>query len=492
MSGFWDSLYSYLGWDIYVYVILTILYAICYYPFRKLTAKRNGLAFCCFLVLSIIIASFDNFCYAKTTQGWANETKATALVHSQMLAAEKFHHYYPFGFVYHYAKVEPCTDYNSFAYTYVKDYSILSYFPATFIFNIMRPAGEIIKLTEEEISKLEPFFSSSDSIDQVIPNTNLVFILFESLESWPLKEACGYKYMPFLSSLLENEHVLYCDKLKSQVRHGNSADGQMIDVTGILPISNGATCRLYADNMFAGYAECYKNAAIVNPAPGMWGQSKVTFGYQFKELIEPKPRERWDDKDLLDVMRQYADTVNNPFCVLGITVTSHVPFTRGSTHPKHLVDGMPLIMSAYLNCLSYTDSCISTLCDAIFSNEKLKDNTTIVISGDHTIFRSVNKEMDDFALRNGIDMQTTKTYTPLIIYSPLIKENIQITDTCYQMDIYPTIKHIIGCEDYYWKGFGVNLMDSAARQNRPVSEQEAYRLSDLLIRSDFFRQYMNK
>ena len=83
-------------------------------------------------------------------------------------------------------------------------------------------------------------------------------------------------------------------------------------------------------------------------------------------------------------------------------------------------------------------------------------------------------------------MQTTKTFTPLIIYSPQIKENVQVTDTCYQMDIYPTILHLIGCKDYYWKGFGVNLMDSVARHNRPITEQEAYELSDKLIRSNYF------
>ena len=149
---------------------------------------------------------------------------------------------------------------------------------------------------------------------------------------------------------------------------------------------------------------------------------------------------------------------------------------------------MPLIMSAYLNCLHFTDSCIGELFHAVQTNEKLKDNTTIVISGDHTIFRSVNEEFDVFAQKNGINMQTTKTFTPLIIYSPNISKNMQVTDTCYQMDIYPTIMHLIGCEDYYWKGFGVNLMDSIARHNRPISEQEAYELSDKLIRSNYFAQ----
>lgn len=484
MSGFWSSLYSYLGWDIYIYLVLTILYVICYLQFRKVTNNRKIVKFAFVFAFSIILSIVDNICYAKVMNIWANDTEETAMVHSQMLAGERFTKYYPFGNAAYYATVESCTDYNAWANFYIKDYSIYSYFPATFIFSALRPAGEIITLTEQDIKRLEPFFTNKK--DSIVPNSNLIFILFESLESWPLEEVCGHKYMPNMSKLLQDPHVLYCDKLKSQVKHGNSADGQMIDATGLLPISNGAVCRLYADNKFAGYAECYESAAIVNPAPGMWGQSKVTFGYQFKELIEPKKGENWADLELMQQMINYADTIANPFCVLGITVSSHVPFTHGSKNPKYIVDGMPLIMSAYLNCLHYTDSCIGEIFKAVFTNEKLKNNTTIVISGDHTIFRSVNEEFDTFAQKNDINMQTTKTFTPLIIYSPNISKNIQVTDTCYQMDIYPTIMHLIGCEDYYWKGFGVNLLDSVARHNRPISEQEAYELSDKLIRSNYF------
>lgn len=470
MTGFWDSLYAYLGWDIYIYAIITTLYVVCYIPLRHVN-NRNILAFTCFFVLSIFLSFFDNFCHAKTIKKL-----------DPNLAEELFRYYCPFEQVAYFSQKGIWVDYNKWANVYINEYSIISYFPAMFIFNMLRPAGEIIVLSDDEISQIEPFVSAHNTPQT--PKTNLVFVLVESLESWPIKEVCGYKYMPFLSSLIENEHVLYGENVKPQVKHGNSADGQMIDVTGILPIADGATCRLYADNKFPGYAECYKNAAIVNPSPGMWGQSKVTFSYQFKELIEPSKGEGWADKEIIEKVKQYADTSSNTFCVLGITITSHVPFTHGFKYPKHTIDEMPHSMSAYLNCLSYCDSCIGTLFDAVFSNERLKDNTTIVISGDHTIFRNTNKEINDFADKNGISLQTT--YMPLIVYSPQIKENIQITDTCYQMDIYPTIMTVIGCADYYWKGLGVNLLDSIARQNRPISEQDAFILSDKLIRSNYF------
>ena len=485
LNGFWNSLYAYMGWDIFSFIVITIFYTILYFTCIKRDIKPNILKFICILILSIALSVFNNCCYAKVMHGWNNTNDTIAQVHSQMLAAEEFHYYYPFGNVYYYAKIETCTDYDAWSGFYIKDYSILSYLPATYIFNLLRPAGKIITLSTHDIAQISPFFNPHD-ISKISPKTNLVFILFESMESWPIDSVCGYNYMPNISNLAHNEHVLYCEKLKSQVRHGNSADGQMIGATGVLPISNGATCRLYANNRFPGFAECYPQASIVNPAPGMWAQEKMTRGYQFNNLIEPPKKEHWNDEDVINQTLQYIDTIKEAFAVLGITVTSHVPFTYGAEHVKFNIEGMPQIMSAYLNCLSYTDSCVGTLINSILNNDTLKNNTTIVISGDHTIFRSQNTEIDNFAANHGINMRTTKTFTPLIIYSPHIQENIQLTDTFYQMDIYPTIMHLIGCEDYYWKGLGVNLLDSAARNNRPISEQEAFILSDKLIRANWF------
>ena len=146
----------------------------------------------------------------------------------------------------------------------------------------------------------------------------------------------------------------------------------------------------------------------------------------------------------------------------------------------------PYWMGEYMECLYYTDSCFGVFWNSLKDKEIL-NNTTIVITGDHTVFkRNILHEFSSFASSSGLEIPAEKSFVPLIIYSPLISKNIQITDTCYQMDIYPTLMHLIGCEDYYWKGFGVNLLDSAARHNRQISEQEAYELSDKLIRSNYF------
>ena len=487
MSGFWDSLLTYMGWDIFIMPIITILYAAILLLLHLHKAnQRKYPHFAITLSLSIALMVFCNYAYGLYIKLWNAQNSTTEEINEKWRMHKKFNYYFPLGVAYYYGCKESSVDFNAFSFIYVPSFSIISYFPACVVYNILSPVGEIIQLTDFQKKEIGRYIHNEEVDNIVVPKTNLIVILFESMESWAVDSVCGYTYTPSLHQLRQQEHVLYADKLHSQVRHGVSADGQMINVTGLLPISDGATCRLYGKNDYPNYAHFYNQSAIIDPCIGVWQQSIITYSYHFKELIEPQGGQHWGDKEVLERVSEYALQQDSSFCILGITISSHLPFAHGSTYPKYVVEGMPNIMSAYLNCLAYTDSCIGTLLDAI-QNSPLAANTTIVISGDHTIFRSKDAEMDRFAMENGIPMQTGHTFTPLIIYSPEIEGNIQVTDTCYQMDIFPTILHLIGAEDYYWHGFGVNLLDSAARNNRPVSEQEAYRLSDLIIRSDYFR-----
>ena len=75
---------------------------------------------------------------------------------------------------------------------------------------------------------------------------------------------------------------------------------------------------------------------------------------------------------------------------------------------------------------------------------------------------------------------------PLIIWSPRISGNPRYTEDCYQMDIYPTYRALVGAQDYRWRGFGINLLDTT--QKSPISEDEAFPLSDRLIRNNYFQR----
>lgn len=492
MTGFWDSLLPLMGRDIYILPICTILYtAVLLFLHLQYSSQRKYTHFAITLITSIIFMVLCNYFYGKSIKLYRPSNVAVQEINEKWQLEEIFTCYYPFGTAYYYARKEVSVNYDAFTSSYVQYYSILSNFASCIVYSLLSPAGEIITLNETQKKELERYIIPGIHCDSSMPKTNLIFILVESLESWAVDyDNCGYTYMPNLRHLIEQEHTLYANKLCSQVKHGNSADGQMIGITGLLPISNGATCNMYDNNTYPNYVHFYPYSAIINPVPDVWNQSVMTYRYQFQELIEPKSQGKWEDKEVMENVSNYALKQDNSFCVLGITISSHMPFAYGANHPKYIVPNMPNIMSAYLNCLNYTDSCIGAFLETI-QHSSLANNTTIVFTGDHTRFHNQDSEMDKFAREHNIPMQTGHTFTPLIIYSPKIEGNVQVTDTCYQMDIFPTILHLIGAEDYYWHGFGVNLLDSAARHNRPCTEQEAFRLSDLMIQSDYFRKYMN-
>ena len=475
LDGYWGSLLNYIGWDIVVYPIITIIYSILIWGVES---KKRNYWYTCMIVFAALVLTFgDQVIHKvhKTDQG-------------QSSIKTQLRYCLPFAHAISYAQ-EEWVDYNWWSKQYIRKFSIISYFPSFLIYKCASPKQNVIHIENVDDSKITPFVS--DKLEIPNPKFNLIFILVESLESWASDTINGLDFMPNLNRIIHDNHTLYCRNLKSQTVHGNSADGQLIVITGLLPITDGVVCKSFADNAYPSYVQCYKTSSLINPYPGTWNKSKTTRSYHFGELIEPR-NGRWNDEELSEEIIHYIDTTQQPFCTMGLTITSHAPFSYGATNPKYIVDGMPAKMSAYLNCIAYVDSCIGAIYSHIRESEHLATNTILVITGDHTVFRSKEKEMDKYAKDMHINFQSTKTHVPLIIWSPLISGSQQINETCYQMDIYPTIMSLIGCEDYYWKGLGANLLEKEAYSNRLVGEQEAYELSNVIIKSNYFRKIISR
>ena len=493
MDGFWSSLNAYMGWDIEMLLFITGIYiAICCLTKIFSTTKRYTIISVLMIIFSFLWASLTNFLYQKINYDKYGKPNKGQLV--EQTTRIQCQYCFPFGNFYKDVILGGAwlEKGDWWVKGYINNNSIISYFPAMLLYEIHNmEKNNTIKISEEVEADIKNYIKSTnqDKTKQ-LEESNIIYILVESLESWALDSIENKMMMPKLHRFAQSNQVLYADRIVPQVRHGNSADGQMIGVTGLLPITSGATCKLYGNNVYPNFAHMYSNSAIINPSKGAWEQTKMTKSYEFHQLIEPEIGEAWQDLDVINNVLDYSFECGSSFCVLGITITSHVPFMYGVEHTMHKVNNIPQIMNAYLNCLHYTDSCIGVLLDSVL-NSPLADNTMIVITGDHTIFRDEIgfSDMTEYAQENDIDFRAGHTFTPLIIYSPNIEGNIQIMDTCYQMDIFPTILHLIGAEDYYWQGLGVNLLDSVARNNRQLTETEAYRLSDLIIRSDYFRKY---
>ncbi len=311
---------------------------------------------------------------------------------------------------------------------------------------------------------------------------DLIIILVESLESWPLlqEQAVSEEIAPNLMNFIqqEGEHILYCTDVRSQVRHGVSGDGQMLVNTGMLPLRNGAACMLYADNKWPNIASHYEHSVVINPSKYAWNQVLMTPAYGYKNEITQE--EIISDGQVFEQLIAVSDTIQSPFCVQVITMDTHTPFSEGRDRGLQLPDGMPQYMHDYIGCYNKVDECLGKWLNLVKDNEKLR-NATIVITGDHSIFKEAYlRDFHKFAQSSGWNIPEKESACPLIIYSPDMKGR-RIDTPLYQMDIYPTLREWLGIRSERWKGFGIDILQN---QQRILDCQEASNLSERIIRTN--------
>lgn len=353
-----------------------------------------------------------------------------------------------------------------------------------------------VSYTEREHEILRTIYHPERKGEDRILNQNLIILLVESLESWPLnlRDTDGNEVTPNINKLLQSEHVFYADKISSQARAGRSGDGQMTINSGLLPLMSGAACILYAYNDYPSFAPMFERSVLVTPTKNTWNKSTMFKQYGYKSISQPedavsqlghnKPEENWWDEQILPIAADSCEGTQ-PYVMTILTLSMHSPFNLCpySRYKQSFPTGIPESLDHYLACTHYADDCIRLLIERL-DNIGALANTTLVITGDHSAFYDLN-EFAPYAQNNfGFGEEN---YCPLIIISPHITSHVEQKQVAFQMDIYPTILSVLGCEDYFWKGFGANLMSDTIV--RPCEINEAWVLSDKLIRDNYFAKH---
>lgn len=329
-----------------------------------------------------------------------------------------------------------------------------------------------------------PFLNIGDQ--PTSSQANLVIIFFESFESWIINQQIdGQEITPNINRLIQEESTAYFPNVVPQIRNGMSSDAQLIVNTGLLPIYDGAVSMRFYANRFPSIADALQSNSrkIFIPTPASaWNQGQMTQALHYTSLFA----EPISDFTMMRKVAHEMQTTHSPFCFFVTTMASHSPFTEYSDSSNlKIASKLPSDLSNYIKSVNYTDQCIGYLVNQLFADSLLKKNTTIVITGDHTIFHQEKRtNYIDLLQKQSIPINQ-QACVPLMIYSADKITPTTCLDTIYQMDIYPTLLNVMHCENYVWKGFGINVFDETLKE-RPISPEKANELSDKLIRSNYF------
>lgn len=147
-------------------------------------------------------------------------------------------------------------------------------------------------------------------------------------------------------------------------------------------------------------------------------------------------------KYALGQFNDYKLSSNNPFLGVILTISNHPPIY----YPKDFESVSP---NDDERAIAYNDKCIQEFIDQA-SKETWFDNTIFLILGDHG--KIIGK--------NPFDMPLSLNHIPLIMYSPLFKDNPKkISQPTGQIDIYPTVMKLMGLPQKY-NSFGIDILNN--------------------------------
>ena len=340
-------------------------------------------------------------------------------------------------------------------------------------------------MTAEDFKQAAVFNQGKDSVTLDSP---LIIVLLESLENWVLTP----DIMPNLYRLTTNDHVFYANRIHTQIVGAPSADGQMIVNTGLLPITAGGTCLHYWQHTYPAIMKLAPDSAVclLPHDTCVWNQTKMSPAYGYDSTII------YCDIDTI-LFRKLDSLVDDGYRYIQcITQSTHAPFVNEKYSRLELPKSMPWVMYNFIRGFNSLDEGLGYFIRKLETDSVLQ-NYTVVITGDHRILHyEKRQQMQRYSDKHGLGLTPADDCLPLIIWSPRISGNPRYTDDAYQMDIYPTYRALVGAQDFHWHGFGINLMDadpngvscSGSKPIRAIREDDAYRLSDKLIRNNYFQR----
>lgn len=315
-----------------------------------------------------------------------------------------------------------------------------------------------------------------NSTGDIKKQRNVIFILVESLMSFPIDMKVGNREVtPFLNLLKRDSLVYYNGKMKSNITIGESSDGQFIYMTGLLPLRSMVTVSKAKHIILPGLPKLLgvNSRMIIPTVSSMWNQDEMCQQYGFENLYTSNDYDNGKygsltDEQVFDLAIQMDKASSQPFFSVVLTISMHQPY-RNQVDPSFPIMDSTISkeVANYLNVCHYTDRQIEKY--FYFLKESgLYNKSIIVIAADHPVGNA--KSWGD------------NSYIPLFIINTTGLPKDMWQGECNQLDVYTTLLDLSRCESR-WYGLGHSLVSSNYEDS--VSPK-IWDVSEWIIMGDYF------
>ncbi|MEG0384204.1 LTA synthase family protein [Solibacillus cecembensis] len=327
---------------------------------------------------------------------------------------------------------------------------------------------------------------------------NVIAVSLESLQTFVINnEMNGEVITPFLNSLTQDKDTYYFNDFYHQTGLGKTSDSEFIFENSLYGLGRGAVFFTHGGNTYNSFAErlgengYFTNVMHANNK-SFWNRDMIYQSFNIDkfydvESYEVKEEEavNWGLKDIpfFEQSAKHMAEMPQPFYSRLITLTNHYPFYLDEEDimiPEF--DSNSGTLNRYFQTARYLDESVKEFFDDL-KEQGIYENSIIVMYGDHYgISENHNKAMAQYLGKEEITPMDSALLqsVPFYIHIPGSNDGQVIDTVSGQLDIRPTILHLLGIDTSKDMQLGADLFSEEHedfvifRDGRVITDELVY------------------
>lgn len=343
-----------------------------------------------------------------------------------------------------------------------------------------RAMADSSDITEVENYRKANYAAPNPELFGKAKGMNVIYVAMESLQTFAIDyKINGQEVTPFLNALAHDNETFYFDNFFHQTGQGKTSDAEFLMENSLYPMSQGAVFVNKAQNTYHALPAILKNSGYTSAAfhgnyKTFWNRNVMykALGYdnffdaEYYSMSEENTKNYGlKDKPFFTESMPMLEGLKQPFYTKFLTLSNHFPFKMDEEDTDFPAgDFGDDVVNQYFQSANYMDQAIEQFFNSLKASG-LYDNTIIVMYGDHYgISENHNEAMakvigEEITPMNNVKLQRV----PLYIHVPGVKGG-QMHQFGGQVDVRPTVLHLLGIDSKDYMEFGSDLLSPEHRR----------------------------
>ncbi|MEN2768832.1 LTA synthase family protein [Ornithinibacillus xuwenensis] len=342
-------------------------------------------------------------------------------------------------------------------------------------------------ITEVENYTKNKYAEPNPELFGVAEGKNIIKIHLESFQTFLINyELHGEEVTPFLNSLVNDseQNYTYFDNFFHQTEQGKTADAELIMDNSIYGLPQGSAFVTRGTNTYQALPailnqqQGYTSAVFHGDYKSFWNRDEIYkqfgidtyFDASYYDMSEENViNYGLKDKPFFEESMPLLESLDQPFYAHMMTLTHHHPYLVGEEDatiaPAETGDES---VDTYFQTARYLDEALEQFFNDLKANG-LYEDSVILIYGDHYgISENHNRAMSEIIgeeITPFVSAQLQRV--PLLIKIPGVEGQGTVHEYSGQMDVMPTLLHLLGIDSQDYIQFGTDLFSEGHKEYVP-------------------------